>query len=538
MADEEKPLPQQPETRHGDLIIPPTMVVSGKSERTEAEYREPKRSGWKSYLFLTLVTFLVFSPILKTNFFWSEYDEVERTPFLAMDDWTEAWHSETIRQHDPITLTSYFAESTIPLPAATTYRLINLLLHLSAALFLLKILEALKLRGAFAATLIFALHPATMQALFWPGYRDEIIGLVFILSSLYYGTRNQNSIDFTLSLTLGVIGSLIHPAAFALPGLLALVIYFQNKRFHLHHYNKVLPITCCLLFTYAWTRSGPSTSMRPEDLDLLTLIGQNQFFFLKQSIFPLDLKLFHPFTEGQSYNVGTLNSLIAFFIFVPLYTLAAFNLRKRWARGIILGISSFLLLLLYGNTHTGRFIDGSLAKEEHALYVALPAIIALTFCSAAGFFARKRTFGSFLWPILFGSFLLVQIGVTASYSYSLSDPVRMWKTISEEWEGSWQPKAALVASVRATGSDLLNESEMIRTLEEILEANPELHQERIYLARSYREAGQLTNATREYRQILRETEPSNEFLEEAATLLDKEGLTWEANKARERITKN
>lgn len=536
MPEEENSGQKQPEPRQGDLIIPPTMMAHGKSRKTEPELKDPERVGLKYYFFLILVTGLIFAPILKSDILWSEYDEVERTAYHSMNDWSEAWSLKNIREHDPITLTSYFIESAVPLPLATTHRLINIILHLSAAILLLKCLEGLKLRGAFTAALIFALHPAVMQALFWPGYRDELVGLVFILGSLHYEIRNQNSRDFTLSLILGVTASLLHPAAFALPFLLALIVYFQNKRFHLHHYNRILLISCCLLFSYAWTQSGPSTNSRPENLDLITQIGQNQFFYLKQALLPLDLRLFHPFPRGQSYNVGALNSLVAFFIFVPFYVLAAFNFRKRWARGVILGFSGFLLLLLYGNMHTGQFIDGSLAKEEHALYVALPVIIALTFCSAAGFFAQKRTFGSFLWPMLFGGILLVQIGLTASYSYSLSDPARMWKNIADQWEDAWQPKAALVNAVRSSESNLLTESEMIRTLEKILEANPGLLQERIHLARSYREAGQNTNALREYREILRDTKPSNEFLEEAATLFDKVGLTWEANNARERKT--
>jgi hypothetical protein len=48
--------------------------------------------------------------------------------------------------------------------------------------------------------------------------------------------------------------------------------------------------------------------------------------------------------------------------------------------------------------------------------------------------------------------------------------------------------------------------------------------------------GQRTNAVREYKRILRESTPDNDFLEEAAGLFDKVGLTWEASKTRERKT--
>jgi len=534
---EDSAAPQKPQTRQGDLIIPPTMVADSSSSAHDSDATKgPKRVGLRGYLLLIALTLLAFAPILKSDLLWSDFDEVERTPFVSMKDWQQAWQGEAIRRHDPITLTSYFAESYIPLPPAMTHRLINLLLHLSAVLLLLRVLESLELRGAYASALVFALHPAVLQPLYWPGYRNELVGLVFILASLYFGIRNRGTRDFILTLVLTLIGSLLHPAALALPALLGLAIFFQNKTFHLHHYNRVLPLGCVALFVGVWTQSDQFAAARPEDLSLLTQSGQNLYFYLRQALLPLDLRLFHPFAEGRSYNVGAANSLLAFLIFLPFYVLIALNPHKRWARGFFLGLTGFLLLLIYGFARTGRFIDGNLAKEEYGLYVALPAVIALIFCSAAGFFGRKQAFGRFFWPVGFSFFLLVHLGLTASYSYALSHTTQMWQTQAEQWGKSWQPKAALLASVRSTDSELLSEREIISMLEEILAINPGRHEDRIDLARRYREAKQNTNAAREYQRILRETQPSDEFLKEAADFFDRLNLRWEARNARERIS--
>ncbi len=503
---------------------------------SSSKAKEPRRAGLGAIIFLIALTLLAFAPSLQSDLLWSEYDEVERTAFASMEDWQEAWQIETIRRHDPLTLTSYFAESRLPLPPAAAHRLINLLLHLTAALLLLKVLESLKLYGAYAAALVFALHPAVLQTLYWPGYRNQLVGLVFILASLYFGIRNRDVRDFLLMLLLTVISVLLHPAALVLPLLLALVILYQRKTLQLHDYNRVLPLGCVAIFVGVWTQSGNALAARPEDLNLITQAGQNLYFYLRQALLPLELQLFHPFTEGQTYNVGAANSLLAFMVFIPFYGLIAFNFRQRWARGLFLGLTGFLLLAFYGFLQTGRFIDGSLAKEEYGLYVALPAIIALTFCGLAGFFERQKALGKFFWPVFFSLFLVVHLGLTASYSYAMSDSTRMWQSMAEQWEKSWQPKAALVDSVRSTDSDLLSESAMIRTLEEILAINPQRHDDRIDLARRYRQSRQNTNALREYQHILRETQPSDEFLKEAADFFDTLNLRWEASKARERIS--
>ena len=49
-------------------------------------------------------------------------------------------------------------------------------------------------------------------------------------------------------------------------------------------------------------------------------------------------------------------------------------------------------------------------------------------------------------------------------------------------------------------------------------------------------AQQNSNALRQYKHILRSSEPNNEFLLEAAEFYDRIGLDWDANNARERIT--
>ncbi|MEC7281528.1 MAG: hypothetical protein VXU50_05640, partial [Verrucomicrobiota bacterium] len=51
----------------------------------------------------------------------------------------------------------------------------------------------------------------------------------------------------------------------------------------------------------------------------------------------------------------------------------------------------------------------------------------------------------------------------------------------------------------------------------------------------YRREGQDSNALRQYKRILRSSEPNDEFILEDAEFYDRQGLYWEAKKARERI---
>ena len=155
--------------RKGNLIVPPSKDDAPRKRRKRSNTNEPPRARLRAYLALFVLVTLIFSPLLSSDVLWTDYDSVERSAFQSMERWQDAWTLDSIRHNDPITITSYFLEQSIPLPTPAVHRGINILLHIFAAILLLKNLETLKFPAAFSAALIFALHPATTQTLFWAG---------------------------------------------------------------------------------------------------------------------------------------------------------------------------------------------------------------------------------------------------------------------------------------------------------------------------------------------------------------------------------
>ena len=530
--------------RTGDLIVPPSKKKPARKQQKRSATAAPQPARLRAYFALVAVVLLVFSPLFMSDVLWSEYDSVERTAFQSMDNWQQAWTLDSIRQNDPITISSYFLEQAISLPTAAVHRGINLLLHILAAILLLKNLELLKLPAAFSAALIFALHPASIQTLFWAGYRTEIVSLILILSALYFGSRNASNRDYILTIVLTAIACLIHPAAFAIPVILALVILNQKHSIRAHSFNRVLPLLCLCLFLAVWTSTGSTpieAADAPNTTDRLNHAGQNMAHFTRQALVPINSALFHRFHKGANYEIGAQMSLLPFLLFVPFFILIAVNIKKSWSRAILLGLCSYLLLLVYGISQDGHFIDGTLAHEDHGLYVALPMILALVITAFGRLIYNMGVAGKPLWVMGCSLLLLIEISLTTAFAYSLSEPTRMWTTMSERWPDAWQPKVALVDRIEQSDSEeepLYTNAELVKLLETILEKRPDLVDKRQQLARIFAAEGQRTNALREYKRILRETRPDDEFLEEAARFLDKVGLGWDATKTRERKTQS
>ena len=255
-----------------------------------------------------------------------------------------------LRERELIESLSYLAETRIPLPLAQAqlHRGINLVLHISAALLLLRLLRTLRLKGALATSLVFAVHPAVVQTLFWPGYRDELFGLVLILSALNCGIRDRNQFENLLCWLLTALACLVHTAGLFIPLILALIVFLQKGTLQLNHYNRVLPLLCIALFTGAAIHAGASTSdSAPLPVHLaINHAAENIVFFYNQTLIADTHALFYPYDSVTVQQNSLLFSLLPFCSVLPFYALAFIQWNTGWSRGILLGLSAFLCLLL------------------------------------------------------------------------------------------------------------------------------------------------------------------------------------------------
>lgn len=507
-----------------------------KRRRQPSQQGIRKKTGPFGYTLLVLFPLIAFAALFRSDMVWTDYDQVSRSSYTVMNSWTEAWSLDAIRSDDPITITSYFLESAIPLPTPISHRGINLLLHICAVLLLFKVLERFALPGAYLAALIFAVHPVAVQTLFWPGYRNEMVGLIVFLTALYFGISKQSRRDAVLFFILGLMAAIIHPIGLTLPIILAGGILYREPQIKLQNFNPILPLLFACIFIGLWIQPNlPGFSDHLSVSQKIYSIAQNMNFFIRQALLPMQLDLFYPLsqTRGESYSGGM--GLLPFFLFVPFYILFFVFIRKPWSRALIMGFSTTLCLLLYGLLQSGRFIDGMPAHEDHTLYVALPAIIGLitigvsTVSSYGGLTTERLT------QALFVIIALCSFTLSTAFALSVSQPLQMWTRLAEQWPMAWQPKAAQIEiSFNSDSSNQTNEQK-VTVLESILDSNPELMKQRLLLARTFRDMGQINNALREYKRILRESEPDVALLEEAAGFYDQMGLSWEANNVRQRI---
>ena len=493
----------------------------------------PKKAGAWSYACLFVITITGFFPLLLTQSVWSKHDHVERSAYTSDQKWQDAWKIESLQKNDPLSITSYWIEQALPLPTSIVHYGINITLHLIAAILMLKMLQRLDLHGAWAATMVFAVHPTTVQTLFWPGYRHEIVGLIAILTAFNCGMGRGGRTYYIKYVLLTVVASIIHPAALVIPFISILCNFKKESKIRLEHINYFLPVLCLCLFIGLWIAGSNNNEFRSSaDNELLQTAAQNINFFFKQAFLPINPSLFYNINIKTTYTPSTDIFLLPFLVFIPLLLIATFNHHKEWARAIIFGLLSYLLLLIPGLITRGAFIDGAIAHEDHFHYIALPAIISLIICGAANFAHRVKGAVILAWRTVMPILIIVELTITASFAYSVSKPEKMWKQIITTWPESTLPKIAYIDTLTVNNNPNISNGVLINLLEEILEKEPNNVSIRIIYAGALRQGREFGNAYKQYQRVLRESEPSQEFIKQAIDFYEQIGKQWEADKIR------
>lgn len=196
-------------------------------------------------IFLILVSFFTFSPSLKFTFVsWDDPLSLNYTLIRSIE-WEGLQNIFTTilnTTYTPLTILSYAFEYHFFKYKFFIYHLDNVLLH-CVVVFLsywLAIRLGLKRWTAFAAVLIFAVHPMKVESIAWITERKDMLYAVLYLGAIhaYFSyINNRHKLFYPLSIFLGLLSMLAKPMALSLPIILLLFDW----------YFKRLPIKKCLI---------------------------------------------------------------------------------------------------------------------------------------------------------------------------------------------------------------------------------------------------------------------------------------------------
>lgn len=361
-------------------------------------------------LLLLALTFTAYWPVLHNGFVWDDDRYIEgNTQLLSTTGLANIWlQPHALDQYYPLTFTTFWIEYHFWHATAWPYHLDNLLLHTAAAIVLWRVLARLGIKVAYAAALLFALHPLQVESIAWATERKNVLSALFYLLALaaYFRTRwGRKIVDdgadasapwhwYALSLLLFIAALLSKSVTSTLPAAILLLVWWKRGRIRLADVLPLVPMfvlgAAMGLLTSSIERHhvgaiGPAFNFSP--LERLCIAGRAAWFYLAKLLWPHPLAFIY---SRWQFHVAQRAWLALFPAALLIALLALWLLRRRTGRGLLAAALFFLGTLVpalgFFNVYPMRYSF----VADHFQYLACIGPIVLAAAIIAHYLSRQR----------------------------------------------------------------------------------------------------------------------------------------------------
>ncbi|HEX8323962.1 MAG TPA: tetratricopeptide repeat protein [Tepidisphaeraceae bacterium] len=458
----------------------PTIDSSGPDSPRPPALRDLTVGSAGTLLLLVLV-FVCYAASTQGGYVWEDDTFVAGNGVLVSFAglsriWTELGATP---QYYPLTFTSFWLEAQLFGPKPQVSHIVNVALHAGSALLLWKILRRLSVPGAWAAAVVFAVHPIQVESVAWITERKNTLSMILALSAawIYLNYARLGSDEaarpageglrvplpdeparlYRLFLALFVLALLAKTMVAVLPLMLLVVVWWQRGRIIKADLLPLLPAFAIGLIAAAVTTyiehhpylvgaTGPQWELSlPQRVMLL---GQTCLFYA--------YKILWPFPVGVSFAKGT--ALWPMFpisfnyerwtidpagplqwlplVLVAATTAALFALRNRIGRGPLAGWLVFVVGVLPASGLVSFLTMRYSWVADHLAYFGSVGLIVAVVAALATLVRR--------WPHFAGGLTGVAVVALCAVTVWHSLAFRTSKLL---WEHTWKqnPKSWLAA---------------------------------------------------------------------------------------------
>jgi protein O-mannosyl-transferase len=359
-----------------------------------------QRQNWFWAIALALTVFLVYLPAWHGGVLWDDEKHITAPALRSWQGLCRIWCDlKATQQYYPLLHSAFWLEAQFWGDDTLGYHLVNILLHVVAAILVAIVLRRLAVPGAYLAAAIFALHPVHVESVAWITELKNTLSAVFYLSAalvyLHFDWSRKKS-TYAAALGLFVLGLLSKTVTATLPA--ALLVIFWWKRGRLSWRRDVLPLVPFFvlgavagLFT-AWVERSLGGAEGVEYdftfIERCLIGGRAIWFYLSKLFWPVDLTFIYPrwhVSQAEAWQYAY--PLAALLLLVGLWCV-----RRRW-RGPLAAMLFFIgtLFPVLGFFNIYPFIYSFVA--DHFQYLASLGIITLVSACVATLFGRWGLWG-------------------------------------------------------------------------------------------------------------------------------------------------
>ena len=389
------------------------------------------------------------------------------------------------------------------------YHLTNLILHVTGALLLWRLLEKFGLRFAWLGGLLFVIHPAAVESVAWISEFKNTLSLPpFLLamcSWIDFENRGRPR-DYFLALGFFLIAMLCKISMALFPLIILLYAWWKRDRIGWSDLKRAAPFFAISLalglttvFVGHWFLKAHLQPGTNPDIggvaSRLALAGQSIAFYFTQCVFPLNMIPIYPKWPVHS------ESPLAFWPWAAIALAFAlfWTRRATWGRHALLGCGFFLINLLPFIGLNSVTYMGFTWVMDHFLYLPLIGLIGLAIAALDSIEARlpacARPWLGGLIAVLFALLALE----SEAYAGVFAGPEKLWTYTLAHNPSSWLAHNNLGDVYLETGRT----PEAIAQYQAALRYNPDSVDAHTNLGFAYELTGQAQDALAQYHETLR-----------------------------------
>ncbi len=260
---------------------------------------------WQGLVLLVAVL-IAYWPALHGTIVWDDEQHITKTGLRTLDGLRQIWFDvHATQQYYPLLHSAFWIEAQLFGDETFGYHVVNVLLHVADAALVVLLLQRLRIRGAWLAGFLFALHPVHVESVAWISELKNTLSLLFYLSAaiIYQGfDEARRPRDYWLALALFACALMTKTVTATLPA--ALLVLFWWKRGKIEWKRDVVPLLpwfwCAAasgLFT-AWVERTIVGARGAEyglsAVQRLLLAGKVICFYLWKLVWPAELIFTYP----------------------------------------------------------------------------------------------------------------------------------------------------------------------------------------------------------------------------------------------------
>ena len=149
---------------------------------------------WALGALLVLAAIVSYAGVRRAGFIWDDDVFLTDNPLIrAADGLRRFWFTGEPVDYWPLTSSTLWLEWRLWGHNPLGYHVTNVVLHALEAVLMWRILEKLRMPGAFLAAAIFAVHPVNVESVAWITQRKNLVAMLFYLISILLFLRAEES---------------------------------------------------------------------------------------------------------------------------------------------------------------------------------------------------------------------------------------------------------------------------------------------------------------------------------------------------------